>query len=52
MDDPGKRLKILTKNEIEELYGLPRFSYEEREKYFSLELLEENELDKLRVGSV
>jgi Domain of unknown function (DUF4158) len=48
MSDPGKRLKILNKNEIEELYGFPRFSCEEREKYFSLESLEKSELKKLR----
>ncbi|MCP4268038.1 MAG: Tn3 family transposase [Candidatus Brocadiaceae bacterium] len=31
-----RRLKILTTGEIEELYGLPDFTPEEREKYFSL----------------
>ena len=48
MNDSRKRLKILDKNEIEELYGFPHFSSEDREKYFSLEPFEKNELKKLR----
>lgn len=31
-----KRLKILADQKIEDLYGRPRFNYEERERYFSL----------------
>ena len=31
-----KRLKILVDQEIEDLYGRPRFSHEERELFFSL----------------
>jgi hypothetical protein len=36
MDNPGKRLIILSRDEIEALYGLPRFTQEERGEYFSL----------------
>ena len=48
MEDPGKRLKILTSNEIEELYGLPSFSNRDRAVYFSLDSLEKNELNYYR----
>ena len=37
----NRRLKILGQDEIEEIYGLPRFSDEERELYFSLTPSEE-----------
>ncbi len=42
-----RRLKILGQEEIEELYGLPRFSDEEREQYFSLTPAEKATLDQL-----
>ena len=48
MEDSGKRLKILTSNEIKELYGLPTFSHEDRIIYFSLNSLEKNELNYYR----
>ena len=48
MTEPGKRLTILTRSEIRELYGLPQFSFEDRVKYFSLDPLEKKELEKLR----
>jgi len=51
MKDPGKRLKILTNNEIQELYGLPHFFQDEREKYFYLNPLEMEELSNLRSKS-
>jgi hypothetical protein len=37
----NRRLKILGQDEIDEIYGLPRFSDEERELYFALTLSEE-----------
>src|SRR5712691_95416 len=40
MADPGKRLTILTPKEVQTLYGLPRFSAEERDIYFTLDSLE------------
>ena len=43
-----QRLKILGPNEIEELYGLPRFSDEEREQYFALSCAEQAVLDELK----
>ncbi|NMU70384.1 DUF4158 domain-containing protein, partial [Vibrio parahaemolyticus] len=33
----NKRIKILNKSEIAELYSLPTFSHAEREEYFSLD---------------
>ena len=48
MSNPGKRLKILNKSEIQELYGLPDFTHEERVMYFSLDSLENKELENLR----
>ncbi len=30
----GKRLNILTQDDIEKIYGLPRFTHEERLTYF------------------
>lgn len=48
MKSPSKRLKILTANEIEDLYGLPSFTNEERFKYFTLNSLEEDALKNLR----
>jgi hypothetical protein len=48
MKGQGKRLNILTGSEIQELYGLPKFTYEDRIRYFFLNPLEEKELDYLR----
>lgn len=42
------RLKFLTGKEVQELYSLPHFTYEERMRYFSLDPLEEKELENLR----
>lgn len=43
-----KRLKILSKGEIETLYGLPKFSDDEKDEYFHLSRLEKSKLDELR----
>jgi TnpA family transposase len=48
MSDPAKRLKILTKSEIQQLYDLPNFTYKEKDIYFSLNPLEEKEVQLLR----
>jgi hypothetical protein len=48
MTEVGKRLTILTRSEIRELYGLPQFSYEDRVKYFSLDPLEKKALKRIR----
>lgn len=48
MHDSGKRLTILTAKEIQELYGLPTFTPEERDFYFSLNPLEKQALDRMR----
>jgi TnpA family transposase len=47
LDARNKRLKILGDDEIDALYGLPRFTYEERGQYFSLSLAEKTALDEL-----
>ena len=36
MDTTPKRLRILADDEIQALYGRPRFTHEERLEYFSL----------------
>ena len=43
-----RRLKILTDSEIKELYGLPDFTPEEQEKYFSLSAKEDEMVRNLR----
>jgi len=48
--EPGKRLGILTKSEIQELYGLPRFSCDEKVKYFSIDPSEKIVLNNLRTN--
>jgi hypothetical protein len=37
MQKKKKRIKILTNNEINELYQIPSFNSAEREEYFSLD---------------
>ena len=51
MEGTGKRLKILTKNEINELYSLPSFTHEDRAQFFSLNASEMKELENLRTIS-
>src|ERR1700736_5095575 len=41
MENPGKRLIVLEGDEVEALYGRPRFTHEERVQYFAL-LLKKN----------
>ena len=48
MHDQSKRLTILTAKEIQAVYGLPRFTDEEREVYFVLDPLEKQQLDQFR----
>jgi len=47
MEPRERRLRILGEDEIEALYGLPRFSDEERPEYFSLSPTEKRALDQL-----
>ena len=37
MEDPGKRLKILTDEEIDDIYGFPQFTQYDRIEYFTLD---------------
>ena len=46
-DDRKKRIKILGDDEIDAIYGLPRFTGEEREQYFALSPSEKSVLDQL-----
>ena len=48
MDNLGKRLIILSRDEIEALYGRPCFTQEERGEYFSLTPAEKGALEQLR----
>jgi hypothetical protein len=48
MHDPGKRLTILSAKEIQTLYGLAKFTDEERDVYFALDPLEKQQLDQFR----
>ena len=50
MKETERRLIILTRNEIQELYGLPRFADEERLKYFFLDQSEIKELENFRTS--
>ena len=45
MKPSGKRLSILTPDEIEEIYGLPKFSHEDRLIYFSFNHAEKEMVD-------
>ena len=47
MDNPGRRLIILSRDEIEALYGRPRFTHDERTEYFSLSSAEKAALAQL-----
>ena len=47
MENPGKRLIVLEGDEVEALYGRPRFTHEERVQYFALSPKEESVLDQL-----
>ena len=47
MDNPGKRLIILSSAEIDALYGRPRFTQEERAEYFALSDSEKTALGQL-----
>ena len=48
MYDQSKRLNILTAKEIQAVYGIPQFTPEERIAYFTLDLLEEEQLKNIR----
>lgn len=45
--NPGKRLVILSQDEADALYGLPRFTQEERDEYFTLSTEEKAALEQL-----
>lgn len=47
MDTKPKRLRILGDDEIEAIYGIPRFTHEERIEYFSLSPREKAALEQL-----
>ena len=47
MENPGKRLIVLEGDEVEALYGRPRFTHEERVQYFALSPKEKSVLDQL-----
>ena len=47
MENPGERLMVLEGDEVETLYGRPRFTHEERVEYFALSPKEKSVLDQL-----
>lgn len=47
IDTQPKRLRILSDDEIEAIYGIPHFTHEERIEYFSLLPNEKATLDQL-----
>lgn len=47
VDTQPKRLRILSDDEIEAIYGIPRFTHEERIEYFSLTPSEKAILEQL-----
>ncbi|MBI1766913.1 MAG: Tn3 family transposase, partial [Bacteroidetes bacterium] len=49
MKSSGNRLNILSEKEVQDLYDLPKMSYEERVKYFSLITAEKKELSSFRL---
>ena len=50
MKETERRLTILNRNELHELYGLPRFTDEERVRYFFLDQSEIEELENFRTS--
>ena len=48
MQEQSKRLTILTAKEIDTVYGLPRFTDEERDVYFSLDSREQSAFGGIR----
>jgi len=52
MENPGKGLIVLEGDEVEALYGRPRFTHEERVQYFALSPKEKSVLDQLPLNHV
>ena len=46
-ENPGKRLIVLEADEVEAIYGRPRFTHEARVQYFALSSKERAVLDQL-----
>jgi hypothetical protein len=51
MPADSRRLSILTAREIDDLYGLPRFTDEDRRLYFELSTAEREAVDAVRTAS-
>ncbi|WP_186367533.1 hypothetical protein [Yersinia aldovae] len=47
MQKHKKRISILTKSEVNELYQVPSFNSVERSEYFSLDISLKKEIDKV-----
>ena len=52
MNSAPRRLAILTTGEVNDLYGLPRFTEEDRRLYFDLSVAEHTEVETVRTASV
>lgn len=51
MNVNSRRLSILTKSEIDDLYGLPRFSDDDRSLFFDLSAVEQEAVDAVHTCS-
>ena len=51
MNVNSRRLSILTKSEIDDLYGLPRFSDDDRSLFFDLSAVEQKAVDAVHTCS-
>jgi Domain of unknown function (DUF4158) len=52
MNNNSRRLSILSVKEIDDLYGLPHFTEDERHLYFELSTAEREVIDTVRTVSV
>ncbi len=48
MNSAGKRMAVLSDGKIKQVYGLPKFTDEQRNTYFALNPSEKQEVAKLR----
>ena len=52
MDINPRRLSILTNQEIDDLFGFPKFNDEDRHQYFDLSVAERDTVARVRTWSV
>jgi Domain of unknown function (DUF4158) len=52
MSNNSRRLSILSAKEVDDIYGLPHFTEDERHLYFDLNAAERQVVEKVRTVSV